>query len=62
MCKVEGTALAIHYLKRENMIGYIILSLLILISVIGVYFSFKSCDERTPETNCDDEPIDYLIK
>jgi uncharacterized membrane protein (DUF373 family) len=48
--------------NRENMSDYIILGIFILISLIAVYFAFKSRDKKTPETNCDDEPIDYLLK
>jgi cbb3-type cytochrome oxidase subunit 3 len=44
------------------MLDYLIFVLLFIIAIGGIYFAFKSKDKNTPDTNCDDEPIDYLLK
>ena len=44
------------------MLDFSILGLFLIIVIVGIYFAFKSKDKNTPDTNCDDEPIDYLLK
>ncbi len=44
------------------MLDYLILGLFLVIAIVGIYFALKFKDKKTPSTNCDDEPIDYLLK
>lgn len=44
------------------MLDYFLLGLLSVVAIIGIYFAFKFKNKNTPDTNCGDEPIDYLLK
>jgi heme/copper-type cytochrome/quinol oxidase subunit 2 len=44
------------------MLEYLILGIFLIVAIVGVYFAFKHKGKNTPNTSCDDEPIDYLLK